>query len=136
MPPSGGTAPRSPEGRDPNRKQSQEQPKASFHRAAHYPDEPSSELPYNQAQQAIYETPCDLSAYRLRPRPDYAWHVAVLGSPPPEGLLRRIEEILATGEPVTLSDEVLSALTVRRLQQIQRGPWVEGHYGKRRRTTR
>lgn len=118
--------------RDPNRKQKQEPQKATFHRAARYPNETSSEQPYAQAQQAIYETPCDLSTYRLQIGPEYEWHVAVLGSPPPEELLRRVEEILATGEQVTLSDEAVAALTLRRLQQIQRGPWVEGHYGKRR----
>ena len=123
-------------GRDPNRRQSEEPSKAPFHRAARYPDEPSSELPYAQAQQAIHDTPCDLSAYRLQLLPDYIWHVAVLGSPPLEGLVRRIEEILATGEQETLSDEALTALTVRRLQQIQRGQWVEGHYGQRRRRTK
>jgi hypothetical protein len=51
-------------------------------------------------------------------------------------LLRRIEDILATREQITLSDEAVAALTLRRLQQIQRGPWVEGRYGKRRRRTR
>jgi hypothetical protein len=33
-------------------------------------------------------------------------------------------------------DEAVTALTLRRLQQIQRGSWVEGHYGKRGRRTR
>ena len=106
--------------------------KATFHRAARYPNEASSEQPYAQAQQAIYETPYDLSTYRLQIGLEYDWHIVVLGSPSPEGLLRRIEEILATGEQVTLSDDAVAALTQRRLQQIQRGPWVEGHYSKRR----
>ena len=122
-------------GRDPNRRQNQEPPTAPFHRAARYADEQSSEGPYSQAQQAIYETPCDLSTYRLQLGPEYTWHVAVLGNRPPQVFVRRIEDILADGEQVILEDEVLTVLTLRRLQQAQHGPWVEGHYGKKRRRT-
>jgi hypothetical protein len=40
--------------------------------------------------------------------------------------MHRIEEILATDKQVTLSDKALTALTLRRQQQIQRKQWVEG----------
>jgi hypothetical protein len=122
-------------GRDPNRHrgESQEKPRAAFYRAARYQSEEFSEHPYDQAQQLIHDEPCDLSTYRLRIGPEYHWHVAVLGEVPPEGLVRRIEEVLKTGEPVSLPDDVLTVLSLRRVQQMQHGPWVERHYGKRRR---
>ena len=121
-------------GRDPNRFTRKEQEHApSFHQAARYPDEQSSETPYDQAQQTIYETPCDLSIYRLRLGHNLVWHVAVLGSPPPEDLQRRIEEILSTGEPVTLPDDILTHLVQRRAEQSGRGDWAEAHHFPRRR---
>lgn len=124
-------------GRDPNRhwRESQEKQHAPFYRAARYPSEASSEHPYDRAQQLIHDEPCDLSTYRLRIGPEYQWDVAVLGDVPSEGLVRRIEDVLKTGERVSLPDDVLTALTLRRLQQMQHGPWVERHYGKRRRKT-
>lgn len=124
-------------GRDPNRYQGEDQEKqtVAFYRAARYLSEASSEHPYDQAQQLIHDELCDLSTYRLGIGPEYQWHVAVLGDVPPEGLVRRIEEVLKTGERVSLPDDVLTALTLRRLEQMQHGPWVERHYGKRRRRT-
>src|SRR5262249_55667191 len=98
--------------------------------------EQSSEVPYDQAQQAIYETPCDLSVFRLRLGPDLAWHVAALGASPAEELQRRIEAILSTGEPVTLPDDVLGYLAQRRKEQSKQGPWVEKHHFPRRRRLR
>lgn len=123
-------------GRDPDRQPQKEPEKAPYHRAARYADRQSSEAPYDQAQQAIYETPCELSVYRLRFGPDLAWHVAALGEPPAEELHRRIEAILSTGEAVTLPDEMLIVLTQRRKEQSQQGPWVERHHFPRRRRTR
>src|SRR6266545_2601851 len=103
--------PERPRGRDPNRQPRKEQPPKPFHKAARYPNEQSSEAPYDQSQQAIYETPCDLSAYRLRLGRDLVWHVAVLGTTPPPELVRRIDDILSSGDPVTLPDDVLRYLT-------------------------
>jgi hypothetical protein len=123
-------------GRDPNKLVGGEQLRAPYHRAARYPDEQASEAPYDQAQQTIYETPCDLSVYRLRLGPELTWHVAVLGNPPDEDLNRRIEEILTSGEQVPLPDEVLVQLAARRREQSNRGPWVEAHHFPRRRRTR
>lgn len=124
-------------GRDPNRQRGKDQEKqhAAVYRAARYPSDEASAHPYDHAQQLIHDEPCDLSTYRLRIGPEYHWHVAVLGEVPSEGLVRRIEEVLKTGERVSLPDDVLTALTFRRLAQMQHGPWVERHYGKRRRKT-
>jgi hypothetical protein len=122
-------------GRDPNKLVGGDQLRAPYHRAARYMDEQASEAPYDQAQQTIYETPCDLSVYRLCLGPELTWHVAVLGNLPPEGLNRRIEEILASGEQIALPDEVLAQLTARRREQSSRGSWVEAHHFPRRRRT-
>ena len=113
-------------GRDPNRHRGEVQEKQhpAFYRAARYQSEESSEHPYDQAQQLIHDEPCDLSTYRLRIGPEYQWHVAVLGDVPSEELVRRIEGVLKTGERVSLPDDVLTALTLRRLQQMEYGPWV------------
>jgi hypothetical protein len=54
--------------------------------------------------------------------------VAVLCQPPPRVLDRRLTRILSTGEAVILPSDVLKQLIQRRQQQIQHGPWTEGHY--------
>lgn len=129
-------------GRDPNKgqkhkhKQEREEEESFFIQAARYPHEEASKPPYDAAQQAIYETPCDLSAYRFQMAPEYNWHIAVLGSPPPEELQRRITVILATGRPTTLPEVIVNQLRARRTTQEQHGEWVEGHYPHRRRTQR
>lgn len=125
-----------PRGRDPGKPPRKEQEQLPFHKAARYPDEQSSEAPYDAAQQTIHDTPCDLSAYRLRLGRGLEWHVAVLGALPPPELAQRIEDILSTGEPVTLSDEVLLYLIERRKEQSKQGPWVEKHHFPRRRRLR
>jgi len=86
---------------------------------------------YFRAQRVIFNerSKCDLSAYRFQqPQIDQASYVAVLGEPPPEELARKIERLLAAGEPIELPDEVLRFFVERRKQAIQAGPWVEGHY--------
>jgi hypothetical protein len=64
------------------------------------------------------------------------WHVTVLGTPPPENLHRRIEQILATGEPTALPDEILIYLLQRGVEQSKHGTWVEQHHFPRRRRIR
>ncbi len=104
-----------------------------YHHAARYPGERPARQAYNKAQGTIYryEPDCDLSAYRLQI--NHAWHVAVVGSPPPADLDERLRTILATGEITTLPPELLTMLQKRRAEATQLGPWVEGHYrpGKR-----
>jgi hypothetical protein len=75
-----------------------------------------------------------LSAYRMRLGEEFQWHVAVIGTPPPEEIDRRIIENLATGETVTLSDGVVQFLNKRREQAAKEGPYVEKHHYPRRRT--
>src|ERR1041384_8020159 len=96
---------------------SPEQPAAEpqpYYQAVRSPTERSAGQAYFQAQEAIFTTDCDLSAYRLQV--NRLWHVAVLGSPPPEQLERSLRTILAAGKPIPLPADVLSILLERRAQ--------------------
>ena len=110
-----------------------EQEPIPYQRAARFAGEHPAGRAYTQAQRVIYEAPqpIDVSVYRLQL--NRLWHVAALGLVPPAPVLQALEEILATGEPAELPQEVWRALAERRAQQIRRGPWTEGHHrpGKR-----
>ncbi len=99
-----------------------------WYRAARYETEPPSERAYFQAQETIFHSEADLSAYRLMLEQIY--HVAVLGGAPAEvALQERIVSILyAEGTPMQLPEDVLTVLNERRQQAQQIGPWMEGHY--------
>jgi hypothetical protein len=118
-------------GRDPNKKRGGEQQEKclpEYQQAARYVDESSSEAAYDEAQRAIYETPCNLSTYRLLSTPDVTWHVAVLGDVPSDELHRRLTTVLATGESVVLPNDVLIALYEHRRKQPAIDGWAERHY--------
>ena len=97
---------------------------------------PGSGVPNKQAAGKActpIEVECDLSAYRLFRPCEKKWLVVVIGQQPPAPLHERLHTILISltkGQPTTLDDETLSVLLSRRLQQIQRGSWVEGHYSE------
>lgn len=98
----------------------------AFHETARFSGEEPAGQAYEQAQEALYSGPAnDLSTYRLIL--DQAWHVTVIGDPPPMGLREQLDTILSTGEPATLPDELLRTLQERRRQAIRRGPWTERH---------
>lgn len=107
-----------------------------YEKASKFVGEEPAGLAYAEAQEVIYtDTSCDLSTYRLQLNEE--WHVAVLGLKPQEQTLRRLEDILATGEPTTLPAEIMSYLRRRRTIMTKKATWVERHYGnppKRRRT--
>jgi hypothetical protein len=116
------------EGRDPNRHQRKEQQEEllpAYHQAARYADEVSSEASYDQARRAIYETPCDLATYRLLLMPDNLWHVVVLGDLLPDELRQTLTESLATGELVSVPNDLLIALNQHRKAQPTRDGWAE-----------
>src|SRR4051812_41950733 len=81
--------------RDPNRHQPEQRAASNlpgYHRTARYPDEQSSEDPYDQAQKTIYENPCDLSAYRFfRIDRDQGSHIGGICISPQKGALYEIE---------------------------------------------
>lgn len=116
-----------PEAGGPPERPSHEHELPPYVRTAHFRDEHTAGRVYFQVQDALLTgPPNDLSAYRLRLR--QVWHVAVLGAPPPRGLARRIDRLLASGDTTPLPAEVLQRLAHRRQEQIQQGPWTEGHY--------
>lgn len=114
----------------PNRSSPEREP-VPYCRAARFAGEQPAGRAYIQAQEAIREPECDLSAYRLRIND--AWHVAVLGDIPPENLGKKLSDILSSDEPVTLPSQVLTALMARRSQLSKPGQWIERHYGLDRR---
>jgi hypothetical protein len=111
------------EGESPSR---QELPADPYFRAARFRSERAAGHVYFQAQELLFRTPCDLSAFRLQY--SQLWHVAIVGEAPPEDLDRRIERVLAHGQPAELPDEVVRLLQERGAQARQQGPWSEGHY--------
>jgi hypothetical protein len=104
-----------------------------YSKAVRYPDEQSSESPYDNVQELIRVEPCNLSVYRIRLGDHLEYHVAVLGEPPAQELQRRIDDFLKDGEAVTLPSEAVDALLARRAQQQKDGPWVEHRHFPRRR---
>ena len=77
-----------------------------YQRAARFAGEQPAGQAYFAAQRVIYEAPqpLDVSVFRLQV--NRLWHVAALGLVPPAPVLQAIEEILATGEPTELPQEV------------------------------
>jgi hypothetical protein len=100
---------------------------SGHHQAARYADEAASEASYDQPQRAIYETPCDLATYRLLLMPDNLWHVVVLGNLLPDELRQRLAESLATGELVSVPNDLQIALNQHRKAQPTIDGWVEQH---------
>jgi hypothetical protein len=116
-----------PHGPGPEGLPPQEGEPVPFVRAARFGAEVTAGRAYVQVQEALLiDLQSALSAYRFLL--DQVWHVTVIGEPPPRTLARRIDRILAAGEPATLPADVLELLAARRQQQIQQGPWSEGHY--------
>jgi len=102
-----------------------------YYQAARYPNKTAAGKAYDPIQQIIHDVECDLSAYRLLRPSEKKWLVVVIGEAPDHELHERLKTILTTltrGEPTTLEEETLLWLLSRRLEQIQRGQWVEGHY--------
>jgi hypothetical protein len=102
-----------------------------YYQAALFPNKNAAGKAYTPIESIIHEVACDLSAYRLLRPKEKQWLVVVIGQQPPPQLHERLKTILISltrGKPTTLDDETLAYLLSRRLQQIQRGQWVEGHY--------
>src|SRR5712691_9777452 len=98
----------------------------SYLQAARFSGERPAGRAYVRIQALLFRARADLSAYRFHL--ERVWHVAVLGQEPPQTLDRRIRRALASGEPATLPEEILTLLWERRAQAIQIAPWVEGHH--------
>ena len=102
-----------------------------YYQAARYPNKTKAGKAYDPIQQIIHDVECDLSAYRLFVPSERQWYVVVIGEQPDAQLHERLKTILTTltrGELTTLDEETVTLLLARRVQQAQRGSWVEGHY--------
>ena len=102
-----------------------------YYQAARYPNKTKEGKAYDPIQQIIHDVVCDLSAYRLFVPSERQWYVVVIGEQPDAQLHERLKTILTTltrGELTTLDEETVTLLLARRVQQAQRGSWVEGHY--------
>ena len=95
-------------------------------RAAKFPSERAAGVAYFRIQKLIDNPDAELSAYRVQIHS--VWHVAVVGDAPANELSEKLEKTFAVGEPVDLPNEVLEFMWQRRAEQIQNGPWMEGHY--------
>jgi hypothetical protein len=100
---------------------------ATAHQAARYADEASSAASYDQTQRALYASPCDLATYRLVLMPDNLWHVVVLGDVVSDDLHQRLTDSLATGERVSVPNDLLIALNQHRKAQPTINGWAERH---------
>jgi hypothetical protein len=98
-----------------------------YYQAARFKNKTAAGVVYDAVQELIYnDVDCDLSAYRLKL--NTAWHVIVIGEKPSDKLHVNIEAQLTNGTLVTLDSDVLHELLTRRVEAIQLGSWVEGHY--------
>ena len=107
------------------------QEQTPYYQASRYPNKSAAGKAYTPIQQIIHEVECDLSTYRLFVPSERKWYVVVIGEQPDQQLHERLKTILTTqsrGESARLDAETVAVLSARRLQQIQQGPWVEGHY--------
>jgi hypothetical protein len=113
--------------------EAKEQTPAPYYAAYRYQQERLAKRAYDSAQQAIYgyTGEVDLSAYRFLL--NQVRHVAVLGVKPPDDLEQKLKNVLASGEPTNLPEEILRALEHRRTLAAQISPWVEGHHRPGRR---
>jgi len=95
--------------------------------SAQFDDADSAGHVYAALQQTIFDSDSELSCFRLQL--NTTWHTVVLGEPPARELADKLEVLLASGEPATLPDEVLSYLLLRRAEAVASGsPWTERHY--------
>ena len=107
------------------------QEQTPYYQASRYPNKQAAGKAYTPIEQIIHDEECDLSAYRFLVPGERKWYVVVIGEQPIPQLHERLKTILTSltrGEPATLDADTLALLIARRLQQTQRGPWVEGHY--------
>ena len=98
----------------------------AYYQAARYADEEQAGAAYFQAQEVLFTTKSDMSAYRFQL--EQAVYVAVLGDTPSAEFDQTLQAILASGEPATLPAAILIALNQRRIQARRLAPWVERHY--------
>lgn len=118
--------------RPPEQQPRREQEQHSYYLASRFPTKQSAERPYVAVQNTIREMECDLSAYRFLRQwyePNTTpWYVLVIGEKPEPAVEQRITTALNQGERASVPQQALDQLYARRLEEIQKAPWVEHHY--------
>jgi hypothetical protein len=94
---------------------------------ARFRRDPAAKRVYNQIQEAIRATSCDLSVCNLRLNGEPI--VVVVGDQPTPDLDERIHRCLAAGIPTDLQADVITLLRARSIEERAKAPWSEGHYG-------
>lgn len=97
-----------------------------YYRAAKFTNPRLAEATYFGLQKLIDRPDADLSVYRIQILGE--WYVVAVGAFPSRELADELQRILSTGESVDIPSQVLNFLWQRREEQIESGPWVEGHY--------
>jgi hypothetical protein len=118
--------------RQPEQGRQQEQQPRPYYLASRFKTKQEAEQPYFAVQETIKTMDCDLSAYRFlrqwQEPNDKPWYVFVVGQKPPEAVAAKITEILGQGEMASVPEQAVAQLYQRRLEEIQKGDWVEHHY--------
>jgi len=96
-------------------------------RVARFKRDAAAKRVYTQVQEAIRPSDCDLSCYNLRLNGEPT--VVVVGDAPSGDLDERLRRMLAAGTPGELPRDVVLMLAARGIEERQKGPWSEGHYG-------
>lgn len=90
-----------------------------YYEAARFTSEPLSGQAFKRLQDLLRSRDIgNLSVYRVLINMMY--HVIVIGEQPSDRGMRRLQQILSVGEPVSLPNEVVSTLQKRR---VQTRPW-------------
>ena len=109
-----------------------------FLMASRFDSRETSQAPYDTIQGIVREyEAAEFSVFRFiqnwpesmskAPASTKRWYVAVIGHSPPEPLLAKVAEMIQTGEPVPLPDEVVAELARRRLNETAKRPYTEIH---------
>ncbi len=102
------------------------EPSSPYYLAVTFSQERRARQAYDQTQELLFETECELSAFCFYVGP--TWYVAIVGEAPPPALETQFKHLLRRGESTTLPPDVIEQLQQRRAQATQIGPWVERHY--------
>lgn len=94
-----------------------------------YATERQSARAYDAVRNLLYLHECDLGGYRLH-HEDGEWIVAVVGEPPSLQLAVQCERAMraAGGQPISLPDDLLLLLSVRKRLLLHHRTWAERSY--------
>ena len=106
---------------------SPEEAAVPYYLARRFRTEPLGAVAYRKVRDLIYGSNHELSVYRFQL--SQIFHVAVIGTPPPEPFEQRIRRLLSSGDRAELPHDILSVLYQRRAEASRHGAWIERHFG-------